>query len=254
MTDENTAFAEAQAAEILRQQIGQYAANAVHYANVDRDWVNARLNRMGAPLVTGTAQYKIHAPIDAVYGTTITANSRVEALAKFQEFFGQVVAAGEFRRSNHGAGVFQITATGGKPVFFSGPEDVEPSDAEAPALEPLRAAIRQMLMDAVTTQGWGYSYAVSAAQDMGLEALPTLHTKTVTVPVTGTTQVGVLVFSDADDDTVQAAAQAMVSRTGYVSVTPEEIGEATWARPDAGMSLTMVDEVVDKDEDTDDTF
>lgn len=243
VADAADAYADAQAAEKLRNQISHYATAAVHYAKVDRDWVNARLNRMGAPLVTGLARYQINVPITGSLGTTVTASTRAEALEKFQDVVENVKAASQV--TGRYLGVYNVQFGDADPVFFTGPQDMEPYEGSVPGLDALKTAIRDMLKEGVTSQGWGHNYAVQAVAEMGLEALPALHTKTVEVPVSGTTQIGVLVFSDADDETIQASAAAMVARSAHLSVKPEEVGEATWTRPDS-MGLILVD---DDDED-----
>lgn len=231
------AFAEAQQAEALRTMIHEYATAAVQYGRVDRDWVNNQLNRMGAPLVTGSAQYKINAPIDAVYGTTVTANNRAEALEKFKAYFDTVLTAGEVRSDSYGHGVFQVTATGGQPVFFSGPQDIDPGD-ELMHLDGLKTAIRQMLKHAVVEQGWRYPAAVAQLDAMGLEPLPKMTTKTVSVPVTGSAQINVRVFEGDGDADVQRASAVFMARAGDVLVKPEEIGLAFTPRPDvAGFAI-----------------
>lgn len=248
MTDHENpddAFAEAQKAAILRQQITQYATNSVEYGHVDRDWVNTRLNRMGAEPVTGKAKYQINVPIDGSYGTTITASSRTEALEKFALITAGVVAAGQIRPTHCGEGVYGVTLTGGAPVFFSGPEDPDVYDeGPMPGLADLRVYIRAMLMEGVTEQGWGWGYARQAADAMGLEALPQLETRTVQVPVSGMTTVDVAVFAGADDEAVQRATAGVMSRSKAVYVQPEEIGTALLSRPAASetMGLTLVDD------------
>jgi hypothetical protein len=234
------AFAQAQQAETLRTMIHEYATAAVHYGHVDRDWVNSLLSRMGAPLVTGSAQYKINAPIYGVYGTTVTADNRAEALEKFKGYFDAVLADGEFRSSGYSQGVFQVTATGGQPVFFSGPQDIEPSD-EQMLLGELKTSIRQMLKHGVVEHGWRYSSAAAQLDAMGLELLPPLMTKTVSVPVTGSAQINVQVFEGDDDEAVQRAAAVFMARATSVLVKPEEIGLAFTPRPDVA-GFTIVDD------------
>lgn len=239
------AFAEAQQAEDLRARISLAADAAVQYGRVDRDWVNTHLSRMGAPLVTGQAQYKINAPIDGVYGTTITANTRAEAMGKFTAYLDAVISEGEFRGGNYGQGIYQITATGGDPVFVSGPQDIEPTNDPVPGLDGVKTAIHAMLKEGVTEKGWRYSAAVDTLHAMGLEALPHLTTKSVSVPVNGTAQITVQVFEGDGDDAVQRAAAAVMGRAGAVAVKPEEIGLAFTPRPgssDAGFTLVDDDD------------
>lgn len=238
------AFADAQAADKLRQQITEYAANAVHYGRVSRDWVNAQLARLGAKPVTGVARYQINTPITGSYGTTVIAENRADALAKFNTYAAEVAHTGQVISNSYGQGVYNVQFTGEEPVFFSGPQDPpEATDGTELDLDGLRAAIRKMLMTGVTEEGWGYSYAVHATDSMDLEPLPNLHTKTVTVPVTGAAVISVPVFADADDDAVQRAAAAYMGRTAAVTVKPDEIGVAFTPRSNAGgMQMNLVDE------------
>lgn len=237
------AFAEAQQAEVLRQKLSQVAAGAVAYGNVDRDWVNERLVRLGASPVTGQAQYKINVPITGNYGTTVTASSRVEALEMFTKYAERVAAAGQITDGHHCQGVYGVQLTGEVPTFFSGPQDPEPYVGTVPGLDALKAGIRRMLMDGVTEQGWGHSHAVHAIEIMGLEPLPELVHKTVTVPVSGTAQLTVNVFQGDDDQAVQSATTAWMGRAKQVIVTPDEIGLAFAPRPDASESgFKIVDE------------
>lgn len=238
-------FAEAQQAEDLRAQISLAADAAVQYGRVDRDWANNHLNRMGAPLVTGPSKYQINAPIDGVYGISITANTRAEALEKFKGYFDAVINEGEFRSGNYGQGVYQITSIpyDGNPVFFSGPQDIEPTNDPVPGLDGVKAAIHAMLKEGVTEKGWRYSAAVDTLHAMGLEALPHLTTKSVSVPVNGTAQINVQVFEGDSDEAVQRAAAAVMGRSSVVPVKPEEIGLAFTPRPDSSdAGFTLVDD------------
>lgn len=235
------AFAEAQQAELLRQKLSHLAAAAVAYG-VDRDWVNGRLVQLGAAPVTGQAQYKINVPITGNYGTTVTANSRTEALEKFAQYAERVAAAGQITDGHYCQGVYGVQLTGDAPSFFSGPQDPEPYNGTVPGLDALKAGIRRMLMDGVTEQGWGHSHAVGQAIDvMGLEPLPELVQKKVTVPVSGTAQLTVNVFEGADE-AVQRAAVAAVARSKQIMVSPDEIGVAFEPRPDASGFKIVDDE------------
>lgn len=243
---DNDAFADAQQAEILRQKISQYAARAVKYGKIDRDWVNTRLARIGAEPVTGSATYKINVAITGNYGATVTAATRADALNQFQKFSAKVAAARQFATNYCDEGVYNIAFTGEEPTFYSGPQD-PPVDTEASTLDldTLKDAIRQMLKDGVARQGWGIDYAAGALTDMGLEPLPTLHDKTVTVPVSGTATIVVPVFEGDDDEAVQLGAGAVLGRAQSVSIKPDEIGWASWpTRPEGQdiMGLTLVDE------------
>ena len=247
--DQSTTFEQAQQIQNLRQKITEAARGAVKYGHVDRDWVNARLNRMGAEMVTGTAKYQINVPIDGNYGVTVTAGSRKEALEKFNQYVSAVAASGEVRSKHCGEGVYGVTFTDDEPVFYSGPEDIEPSDAPDISLDDLKAAIRQMLKQGVTEQGWGHSHAVASAEDMGLKPLPALTVKTVNVPVSGTTQLNVPVFEGDGDEVVQATVAGVMARTKHVYMQPEEVGMAFLPRPDT--SETMGLHIVDEDDDGD---
>jgi hypothetical protein len=233
------AYKEAQQEEALRQQITVRAYGAVKYGHVDRDWANAWLVRLGAQPVTGQAQYRINVPVTGNYGTTVTAGSRAEALEKFNQYVAQVAAAGKFTGSY--GGIYGIELTGAAPTFFSGPQDPTEYAGSVPGLEGLKSGIRQMLKQAVTEQGWGHSYAVQALDQMGLEPLPTLHNKTVQVPVSGLTVLTVPVFADDDDEAVQAAVTGALTRAQSVSIKPDEVGSVMSTRPDA-MGLNLVDE------------
>lgn len=235
------AFADVEKAEFLRQQINAFATGAVKYGSVDRDWTNQRLNRLGAPLVTGQAKYQINVPIEGSYGTTVVAGSRAEALEKFTAYVVAIQAAGEMRSRHCGEGVYDITVTGGDPVFYSGPEDVVLDESTPPpALPQLRDGIRQMLKDGIATQGWDRGYAEQAIDAMGLDPLPAAHFKTVSVPVSGTTELSVLVFDDEDDDVVQDKVATIMGRAKDVLVAPEEMGTASWARPTGDVGFTLL--------------
>lgn len=249
------AFAEAQKAEILRQQVSQYASAAVIHGHVDRGWTNAWLVRLGVQPIIAQSRYQINAPITGNYGTTVTAASRAEALKKFSQYVATVTAAGQVNGSTggHCDGVYAVQFTGGEPVFYSGPEDIEASGAPVPGLDALKDGIRQMLKQGVAERGWGYSYAQVAVAAMDLEPLPELHNKTVTVPVSGTATVGVLVFDGDEDAAVQSAALATLGRMAYVHVKPEEIGTVLISRPDAS-GFTLVNDEDDDEDDTDDPY
>lgn len=242
------AFAEAQQAEALREKISQYAATAVQYGPVDRGWVNAQLAQLGAHPVEGTAQYKINVPIDGSYGTTVTANSRAEALEKFNQYAAKVAEAGQLTTGHHCQGVYGITLTGGAPVFFSGPQDPEEYDGPVPGLDALKVGIRQMLKEAVTAQGWGHSYAQAQLGSMGLEPLPALVHRAVSVPVSGVAQVVVSAFEGDDDEAGQRTAETVVARSKKIMLTPEEVGTAFMPRS-GSMSMELVDDDGDPDED-----
>lgn len=236
-------FGEAQQAHELRKQITEYAEEAA-YSGVDRDWVNRRLVAIGAQPVTGTAKYQINAPITGAYGTTVTAASRAEALEKFNQYLQNIIDQGEIAGFHYGDGVYYVQSAG-EAQFFSGPEDPPVVDPDnIPDLAGTREGIRALLKDAVTSQGWGYSYAASALEDMGLEPLPKLVPRTVQVPVSGTAQMKVMVFEGDDDEAVRKAVQGHIRSTGSVSVVPDEVGAPFTDRSDLAesMGLKIVDD------------
>lgn len=234
-------YDEAQQAEKLRHQLGTAADLAVRYGHVDREWINTWLAYLGVATVTGQSRYQINVPITGRYGTTVYAANRAEALAKFNRYAAEVAGRREFRGGGYGQGIFELEFSAGDPGFFSGPQD-PPETAEAPGLDGLKTGIQEMLRQGVTEQGWGYAYAQGFLAAAGLPALPALHDKTVAVPVTGTAQVTVPVFADADSDAVQSAAVAKLGRAGQVVVKPEEFGAALMPRSADSMGLTLVDD------------
>lgn len=243
MTD--NAYADAQQAQQLRHHITAATSGAVRYGNVDRAWANTWLHRLGANPVTGNATYQLNVPITGLLGMTINAEDRTQAVEKFKAFLDLNITRG-IVDGQHCVRVFQPeVVVGAEPQFYSGPLDVV-ADSDEPVeltLDELKASIRKMLMEGVTEHGWGYSYAVNTVEMLGLEPLPTLHNKTVEVPVSGTAKVSVPVFDDADDDAVQRIAQAKMAAAKDVTVKPEEIGQATWARSSGEqMGLHLVDD------------
>ncbi len=245
--DEQNAFAEAQQAEALRQQITQRAANAVKYGKVDRDWVNAQLTRLGAEPVTGNAEYRINVPVNGVFGKTIKAASRAEALAIFAQHVARVAVARQITDGYHCDAVYQVEFSNQVPTFFSGPEDVTPVEVDKmPGLDALKAGIRQMLKEGITRHGWGHSDAVGALAAVGLEPLPPLECRSVHVPVSGTAQMTVYVFEGDGDEAAQAAAASLVRRMKQVAVTADEVGTAFLSR--SGLSETMGLTLMDDDE------
>lgn len=240
------AFAEAQKAESLRQQIAQYGAAAVRYGHVDRTWVNTWLVRFGAPIVAGGAKYQLNAPITGVFGKTVYASTRAEALEKFNQEITRVGNAGQVTDGKCD-GVYGVQFTGESPTFFSGPADL-PEQGAAPGLDALKVDIRQMLKQGVSEQGWGHSYAVEAVTVMGLEPLPALIHKTVEVPVGGVARLDVTVFEGDDDEVVQHVVGGVMARAKQVTITPDEVGTMFAARPGSDMGLSLVD---DEDEDDD---
>jgi len=231
----------------LRNRITAYTAGAVKYGNVDRDWANTWLIRLGADPVTGSAEYRINVPITGNFGKTITANSRAEALAQFAEHINRVTAAGQIT-DGRCDGVYGVQfSTDYEPTFFSGPADV-PTDANdsVPGLDGLKQGIRQMLKEGVTEQGWGHMYAVKALELMELPPLPAMVSKVVEVPVSGTTRLNVRVFEGDGDDVVQQAAARQIAASQMLAVVADEVGEARV--PGSGdMGLRLVDGDDDSD-------
>ena len=250
------AFAEAQKVQLLRQKIHTYARGAVECGGVDRDWVNQRLNRIGADLVTGDVQYQINTPIIGNYGTTIVAPNRVTALAKFNEIVEQIVAKGEIRNRNYGQGVYgvKLNPAAGGAQFFSGPEDVVSEESPFQTLEAVRAAIRSMIKDAVVEQGWGHYHAERQLEELGLEPLPKLVSRTVQVPVSGMASLHISVYENADDADVQAVTATLMGRMSQVIVSPDEIGSVLSPRPDATLGMTLVDDDDDDEDNDDDSY
>lgn len=236
-------FKTAQEIQLLRQRITGYAAAAVKVANIDRDWVNARLVRLGAEPVTGTAQYQINAAFTGNWGTTIFAQSRAEALEKFDEYRTAIANHGKLTGLFHGSGIYDVVFSPADPVFYSGPQDplLLTSDLVT-NLDDLKSGIRAFLKAAVTEQDWSYQHALNQAETMGLEPLPKLVNKAVQVPVTGNASVIVQVFDDGDEDAVQSAVTGMMDRHKKgILVVPDEIGSA-FTLNRGGMSLELVDD------------
>jgi len=245
---ENDPFAEAQKAESLRQQITQYAAAAVRYGRVDRNWVNTWLVRLGAQPIPGGAKYQINMPVTGVFGKTVYASTRAEALEKFNQEVGRVAAAGQITDGKCD-NVYDVQFLGWVPTFFSGPEDLPESDT-VPGLDALKDDIRRMLKQGVSEQGWGHSYAVDALATLGLAPLPALVHKTVSVPVGGVARLDVNVFEGDDDEVVQAAAASVMARTKMINIKPDEVGMVFAPRPGSDMGLNLVDD----DGDVEDPF
>lgn len=243
MKMDDSEYTNAQQAETLREQATDFATAAVQWGKVDRDWVNGHLIRMGAQPVTVAAQYKINIPITGLLGLTVEAKSRAEALARFNDNLLKTVADG---RVNGFFSVFDPQVHG-ELTFHSGPEDPQQPDENAPTLDAqgVRDAIRAMLKEGVSSQGWGHSYAQTALDDMGIEQLPALTTKTVQVPVSGTASVLVRVFEGDDDETVQKVTHDTIARSRRVVVDkPDEVGPVIGDRSalTGAMGLTLVDD------------
>jgi len=220
-------YADAQAAESLRKKISLYAESAINYGGVPRDWANEKLAKIGATLITGKSSYQVNVPVTGIYGRTITAYSRAEAAEKFAAHIARVARTGRITTAMDAQdSVYQVAFPSAEVSFASGPEDPPATSDDVPDLEGTRKAIRAMLMEGVTEQGWGHSYAADAAVDMGLEPLPPVIGRTVKVPVSGTVNLHVMVFEDATDDDVQRVAASTMKRIGSVSMKPDEIGTA----------------------------
>jgi hypothetical protein len=221
------AFDEAQQEQQLREKIGNAGANAVNYGNLDRDWVNNWLTRLGANPVTGEAEYRINQPITGLFGRTIKATSRTEALAKFNAEVAVVTRAGKIVHHQSYNNVYRVTFADTAPTFHSGPEDVAPAADVITGLDNLKAAIRTMLREAVTEQGWSYRGAQQILDAMGLEKLPERVVRNVQVPVSGMATLAVTLFEEDGVEGLRRSTAAAVRRQGeLVTVKAEEIGEA----------------------------
>lgn len=235
-SSDKDAYTQALEAQDLRTKIGMYASSAVQHAHVDRDWVNGWLAKLGVPKITGQSEYRINIAITGNYGRRVTAASRAEATKQFMAEVERVAATGKITLANEGRydNVYDLVVTGDAPVFHSGPED-QTTDAVTLTPDELKAGIRQMLKEGVAEKGWGLTYANAALENLGLESLPKMTHRTVEVPITGTTKVGLTVYEDdSDEDLRRAAARYLTGRTS-VSVQPVEIGDAvTEAKDDGG--------------------
>lgn len=217
----------------LRTRIHQYTDAAVRYAGVNRDWANTRLAQLGAETLSGRASYQVNVPITGSYGRTIKASSRAEAARKFQEHIARVAQVGRITTAMDSYdSVYGVEFIAGADIVFaSGPQDPETEDALPLTPDGLKLAIRDMLLEGVSRQGWGHMYASEAAADMGLEKLPAVVVKTVTVPVQGTTQVEVRVFEGDSTEDVEVAVKAALAKSGHVVVKAEEFGTPVEAAP-----------------------
>lgn len=246
--DGKDAYLEAINVEKLRTAVTNYAVSAVKFGNVDRGWVNKWLLRLGAEPVVGPAVYRINTPVSGVYGKTIKAKSRTEALEIFAKAVQYTKTSGVIDGS-HGERVFEVQFDG-EPTFFSGPEDPTPHDGPAPDLAGLKVGIWHMVKEGVTQQGWGYSQALNALEAMGLDLLPAQAWKSVTVPVSGVAEVTVMTLEGDGDEEVQQAVTAWVARSGEVKVKPDEIGSPFVSRADVAQTMGL--SLVDDDEDDSD--
>lgn len=212
----------------LRDMIYDYVSDAVIYGNVNKEWANTWLARLGANTLQGKNEYRLNVPIVGVYGRRVTASSRAEALKLFNEHVERVAAAGKITADGSYDNVYHVTfpnaGAASQPEFFSGPED---PDTETPELtgDELKAQIRAMLREGVAEQGWDHSYANRALENMGLEPLPALVKKMVDVPVMGTATIGVRVFEGDDPNAVAEAAVARLRRYPKAVVSVVEVGE-----------------------------
>lgn len=237
------AFAEGQAAEKLRTQLTKSVAGFVSHGG-DRDWANAQLVKLGAAPISGTSEYRMNIPITGAYGWRCKANSRAEALERFQQQVTRLTGAGKITADGSYDNVYELKFVG-EPVFYSGPEDPDLSAADDLDLDGLKAGIREMFKQGIAGHGWNVGYATRAIASMGLDPLPSVSAKAVQVPVSGTATVSVMVFEGDDQADVQASAAAALARQGSVYLKPEEIG--TVAVPvDAD---PMAEDVADGDED-----
>lgn len=230
MTDssDKDAYTEGLEAQEIRTKLTKWATGAVNHG-VDRDWVNGWLTHLGAEPITGQAEYRMNIPITGVYGWRCKASSRSEAAERFLEQVQRLADAGKITADGSYDNVYElkfdepVTATDVN--FYSGPEDVDTAGPGVEGLAALKSGAREMLVHGVTDRNWGYRYAVKAAEDMGLEPLPALATRTVEVPVSGTVLMSVRMFEDADDAAVQrVVANQIKKQGGNVAMKPEEMG------------------------------
>lgn len=245
MTDIDTtpdAYTEAKAAAEIRIQLTKHVGNAVRHSG-GKDWANTQLAALGAQTITGASEYRMNIPVGGVYGWRCKATSRTEALAKFMEQVNRVRSAGKITADGSYDNVYDLVIAADSAVtFYAGPEDPTGVTAEDLDLAALKSRIRDLYREGVTAHGWSHSYAQQALQAMGVDLLPAAVTKKVKVPVSGFTEVSVMVFDDADDADVQAAAAGTLSRGGNVYMTPDEIG---------GVQVIEADREDDNDEDSD---
>lgn len=232
MTDTET-FSDAEKATVLLDRLSSAAQGAVKHG-VDRDWVNARLNSVGAKLVTGRTEYRMNIPITGAYGWRCVANSRAEALARFKVQIDRVREAGKITADGSYDNVYDVTFDSAVPIdeavtFYSGPEDPNPASGPVPGVDDTKAWIRSFLKAAVTETSWGYSYAQTLLNSMGIDGLPELRTRLVKVPVGGTVEINIRAFDDATDADIQAAATGVIRQSPHVYVQAAElVGEAKY--------------------------
>jgi len=223
-SSDKDAYTEATQAEEIRTKLTTWAAGAVKHG-VDRDWVNGWLAHLGAEPVTGQAEYRMNTAITGMFGWRCKASSRTEAAQRFQEQIARVAEAAKITADGSYDNVYDVEFTDATKVnFYSGPEDVEILAAPNLDLATLKSEARIMLRNGVAEQNWGYRYAFKAAQDMGLDPLPTFTSRTVAVPVAGTANVTVRAFDDADDDDMQRIVASRIKSYGSVAVVPDEVG------------------------------
>lgn len=223
MTDFETAQQNAQQAQNLRETFRGIAHNAVTYAHINMDWVNASLAALGIQPIGGKAEYRMKVAITGAYGWRVKAGSRAEAMEQFKRNVARVASAGKIVADGSYDNVYDLEVVG-EPEFYAGPEDPEVTDPDSFTLDELKAGIRDMLKEGVRLHGWGHSYAVEAAEQLGLESLPSLVTKTVEVPVSGVYKTTVQMFADDGDEAVQERVKAVMAAVEMVPVKAEEVG------------------------------
>jgi hypothetical protein len=221
------AYTEALQAEGLRAALTVAVEGAVKH-NTSRDWANAWLRKLGAKQITGTAEYRMRVPLTGSYGWRCKAGSRAEAAARFLEQVQRVAERGKITADGSYDNVYDVKfdepVTAADVQFFSGPEDPAETSDPIPGLDALKVEIREMLMEGVSQQNWGYSYAQRTLATMGLDPLPEYSYKTVTVPVSGTVDVTIKAFADADMDDIQRITTEKIRQLNAVTVKPDEIG------------------------------
>lgn len=232
MTDTGAEFDEFKAATELLDRLTTAARRAIKNG-VDKDWANARLNAMGAKTVQLTSTYKVNVPVTALYGVTVQANSREDAEIQFRAAYEAMIARGSKMYDGRywGDNVYRIVADAEalvNPTFFEGPEDAPAEPGPVLGVDETKAAIRAFLKAAVVEQGWGHSYAQNLLNSLGIETLPELRTRQVTVPVGGTVEIIIRTFDDSTDEDMQKAAASTINRNKHVYVQAEEVGLAQY--------------------------
>jgi len=210
-------------AATLRKLVTQFAGSAVRHG-VDRDWANGWLRSLGAAPIAGENIYKVNVKVTGDFGRTIKAATRADALRIFQAHVARINGDGKITPQNCDDRIYHVQF-GDEPVFASGPEDPSDSDTPELTLDELKTNIRVMLMQGVAEQNWGYRWAQSALDHMGLPQMPKRTYKTVEVPVSVSAPVTITAFEGDDDATLTALAARKLAQLSSVSGKPVEIGD-----------------------------